>query len=122
MMTEIHLYRDRHLFAGDHYIGTFANNPPTVTLKTAAAGHEQAVREFFGRRFGHVPKVEISDVEAPLPVKLLPLPPRILALIDPQLGDRTPAVESWIRANHPPEQLAARYGAEESTKPEKKKK
>ena len=121
-MNEIHMYRDRHLFRGDYHIGSFANDPPTVTLKTAHQDAEAAVRAFFGSRFGHVPNIVVSDVEPVPPLRLLALPPRILALVDPALGDRTPEVKNWILANHSAEQIAARYGSEEAAKPEKKKK
>jgi hypothetical protein len=116
MINEIHMYRERHLFNGDFHIGLYDAKATTVYLRTRHEGAKDLVRQFFGQRFGYVPRVEVTDEEPALPLALLALPPSVLRQVDPTQGDRTPAVETWIRANHSPEQIAARYG--EATAPE----
>jgi hypothetical protein len=110
----IHVYQQKHIFQGDFYIGFFNAPAGVIHLKTKHEAAKQAVQMFFGGKFGFVPRIVVTDEEPERPVVLLALPPFILKQIEPGLGDRTPAVEAWIRANHPPEQIVARYGQDET--------
>lgn len=108
-MTDLHIYRKRHLFHGDSLIGRADRGTRTVWLEPGNEALADEAEKFVRRACGWKPlTVRVGDCPPPrVPYKF---PPQIVRMSDPSLGDRTPAVVLWARFNLTADQWADIYG------------
>lgn len=110
MNDKIHLYRMRHLFKGDDYLGKYDSTTRTVRIGIEHKALKDDIRAYFNRVEGiYLAGVLAGDEKLPQEKPLKQLPQEVIDQMSPVWGDLTPEVIAWAQANLTREEFEARY-------------
>ena len=110
--TMVHVYQFRQVFVGDEHVGKYDGVTKSIRMRVEHAGDGDKVAAFFRRRHGIFAKVVVGDEALAAVAPLMEFPDEVKGLMSAELGDRTPVVMEWARANFPELEYERRYGKE----------
>ena len=105
-----HLYRNRHVFHDDEFLGKFDPVNRIVRLRAECADHKDQVRAFFMRTRGQVVRILVGEEALVEEKPLVEFPDEVRSLFDPAKGDLSKEAIEYALENFSADEFSRRYG------------